>query len=381
MLLDALLLLQQGGALAPESPLSWLPGAPSEKTVKVIGRLQSDFVFLSGGEDAEAALGETLDGGGEIRRARLGVEGNFTSEVKYKLEYDFAGGKPSPTDAYLQLASGYGAWRIGHMKEPFSLEEQTSSRFITFLDRNAVNEAFAPARNLGIMLTEADERFTWAAGLFRDTDSSGATSNEAYSATGRFVWRPWYRDDGRSLLHVGVAASWRNPDGDVSYAAAPEAHLLPDFYETPDVPVDDATLLGFELAVQEGAFHGQFEWQSADHSADGGVEPSLDGMTVQAGWFITGESRGYKPDSGAWDRVKTTSNAFADGGMGAWEVAARYSTLDLTEGGAADDLNVMAFALNWYLNDYTRMMFDVVKPELDAADDVTIFALRAAFDF
>ncbi len=383
MLLHAILLMQQSATLAPEGPLSWLPGSPAEKTVKLIGRFQNDFTFVTGGEDSEAALGTTFRDGGEIRRARLGVEGAFTSEVKYKFEMDFAGGTAAPPDAYLQLAAGYGNWRIGHLKEPFSLEEQTSSRFITFLERNAVSEAFAPARNLGLMLMDGNDSMTWAAGVFRDADKTGKTTNEAYGVTGRFVYRPWYEEDGRRMLHLAVAASMRNPDGPVAFDASPEVHLgLPDFASVSVLDADQIVLLGFEAAAQHGPFHGQFEYQTAQVSApSGSPEPSFDGMTLQAGWFMTGESRGYKTEAGAWDRVKTASNAFSDGGLGAWELAARFSTLDLTEAGAADQLNSLGLAVNWYLNDYTRMMFDVIKPELGAADDTTIFAVRAAFDF
>jgi len=383
MLLPAILLLQQGATLAPEGPLSWLPGKESEKTVKISGRVMSDWTFSTGGEDTEAALGEEIMDGHEFRRLRLGVTGDFTSEVSYRAELDFAGGSAAVTDVYLKYTGcSFGDWKLGHFKEPFGIEELTSSRFITFIERDTVSEAFAPSRNVGLGLANSTDSMNWGVGAFRESDKTGKTMNEAYSATGRFVYRPWFEDGGKRLLHLGLAASWRNPDGEVVYEAAPENHFIPVYFETPALEADSTTLLGVELAVQQGAFHGQFEWQTADNSApDGGTDTSLDGMSLQAGWFITGESRGYKTDEGVWDRVKPTSNAGSDGGIGAWEVAVRFSTLDLTEGGATDDLNVISAALNWYLNDYTRLMFDVIKPELDAADDLTIFALRAAFDF
>ncbi len=383
MLLHAILLLQQGPTLAPEGPLSWLPGAPAEKTMVISGRLQSDWTFTAGGEDTEAALGEDIEDGHEFRRLRLGVGGNFTSDVKYRAEFDFAGGSAAVTDAYLEWVGwGVGDVKLGHFKEPFGIEELTSSRFSTFIERSAVSDAFAPARNVGLGLSDGGDSMNWGAGLFREADKTGKTTNEAYSATGRFVYRPWFADGGKSLLHLGVAASWRNPDGTVEYEAAPENHFIPVYYTTPAMMVDSTILLGVEVAFQEGPFHGQLEWQTADNSAPtGGTDTSYDGISVQGGWFITGESRGYKPEAGAWDRVKPEVNAGSDGGLGAWELAARFSTLDLTEGGAADDMDIISLAVNWYLNDYTRVMFDVMKPELADADDLTIFALRAAFDF
>ncbi len=56
------------------------------------------------------------------------------------------------------------------------------------------------------------------------------------------------------------------------------------------------------------------------------------------------------------------------GGSGAWEVAARISSLDLdddgTDGGELDDLT---FGVNWYLNPNTRLMLDYILADLDPA--------------
>lgn len=383
MISTILLALQQGATQAPEAPLSWFAGSAAEKTVKVGGRLQTDWTFTTGGEDAEAALGSSFEDGTEIRRARLGVYGDLATELAYKLEMDFAGDKNAFTDAFLEYTGcSWGDVKFGHFKEPFSLEEQTSSRFITFLERSSPAAAFAPARNAGLMMSNGNDQITWAGGFFRETDDFAKTSNEAWSATGRFVYRPWFADEGKRLAHLGVAASVRNTDDAYSAKISPESRLGVDFFKTATLMADTVTLIGLEAAVQEGPFHGQFEWMSADVSDNGGgAEPGLDGFSIQGGWFITGESRGYKTSSAAWDRVKPENAALGDGGSGAWEVALRYSSVDMQEAGAADDYSAISVALNWYLNDYTRMMLDVIRPELGPADDVTVIALRAAFDF
>ena len=61
-------------------------------------------------------------------------------------------------------------------------------------------------------------------------------------------------------------------------------------------------------------------------------DPTFDGYYVQAGYFLTGEHRPYVFGRGGFGRVKPKSIFGKDDGRGAWEIAARYSTLDLTDG-------------------------------------------------
>ena len=54
--------------------------------------------------------------------------------------------------------------------------------------------------------------------------------------------------------------------------------------------------------------------------------PSFWGGYVEAGYFLTGETRGYK--AGAWDRTKVLK-PFSKGGFGAVQVIGRVDYLDL----------------------------------------------------
>lgn len=381
------LLLLQGPTLAPVDLTHVLPGDPGEKTIKIGGRFMQDYSFFSGGEMTESALGSPFNDGSEVRRARIRVFGDLSKNIAYKMEYDWASGSGSLKDAYLKFSMDCGGDLIvGHQFEPFGLDMQTSSRFSTFIERSSLTDAFMPERNMGVSYWKSDDQWTLAGGVFRDTDSQGATMDRGYGVTARAVFRPVFEDNGRHLVHVGLGASHRSPDGSVSYDARPENHLLPKFVATGALTADTATLVNFEAAWQNGPFHAMFEYTMADvtNDAPGGAEPSLSGFSAQGGYFITGENRGYSTGHGVFSRVKPKTYALdgSEEGCGAWEVALRYSQLDLTEAAAvADELNTITGALNWYLNNNTRIMLDVTQADLDSLDSTTIIALRFAFDF
>ena len=80
----------------------------------------------------------------------------------------------------------------------------------------------------------------------------------------------------------------------------------------------------------------QTEWLGTAVAQDGGPMVYYDGAYAQCGYFLTGESAGYNKQMGAMDyNCKPFSEFFGLGsrkgicGWGAWEVAARWSYLDL----------------------------------------------------
>ncbi len=98
--------------------------------------------------------------------------------------------------------------------------------------------------------------------------------------------------------------------------------------------------------------------------------------------FVTGEHRNYKSSISAFDRVKPKKNFGKDGGAGAWEIAFRYSEIDLDDtdihGGNLDNISVW---LNWYLNPTTRLMFNYVLANVEGSGNINILQMRAQVDF
>ncbi len=352
--------------------------------LKIGGRLMADRVWISGDEAVEQAT-DVLTGGDEFRRARLYMSGDIYSNVNYKVQYDFAGGDADFKDVWVGVKNlPWGGVKGGHFKEPMGLEELTSSKYITFMERSLAN-ALVPSRNMGTMFynTELDDRLTWAIGGFVDTDDFATRSGEGdYSITARVTGLPIYEDKGEKLLHLGLSYSHRNvPDDELRFRARPEVHIGPRFVNTDHFAADRVDDVGVELACVWGPFSLQSEYLYAKASALEGEDPSFQGFYVFASYFLTGEHRPYKTSAAAFDRVKPKKN-FGAGGAGAWELAARYSRLDLTdaaiEGGELDNFTV---GLNWYLNPNTRVMLNYVRSDLDGIGEADMFMTRAQVDF
>ncbi len=360
---------------------------------KVGGRLMYDFGWISEDDDLKTDLGDDQHDSSETRRARLYFSGLLYDNIDFKLQFDFAGGDADLKDAYLGLRDfGFGKIRAGHFKEPFGLEELTSSKYITFMERALPIEAFAPSRNAGVMFYNAafDERMTWAAGIFRNTDDYGDDKDEddgGYSATARLTALPIYEDKGASLLHFGVSYSSRDTAHNSTlgrdatrFRSRPEAHTFDRFVDTGNFASDHMDLYGFEGAWVSGPLSIQSEYIFAD--ADASSDVNFNGYYAQVSYFLTGEHRNYKPSSGLFSRVKPNKNFGAEGGLGAWEVAARYSSLDLDDGsisgGKLDDISV---GLNWHLNPNTRLMWNYIHADKDNIGEADMFLTRLQIDF
>ena len=363
-----------------------LDSADKSQRLRIGGRIMNDWGFFSTGDELNEAVGPVVNGT-EFRRARLYLSGHMYDRVNFKAQYDFAGGSAGFKDVYMGIDKlpGAGKLQVGHFKEPFSLEMQTSSKYITFMERSLAN-VFAPERNSGMMIanTGMDKRLTWALGAFRDSDGFGEAGGPGnYAVTGRVTTSPWYADGGSKLLHLGLAYSHRNPTGDtVRIRQRPEAHLTNRFVDTGRFPAESLDLVGVEAAVVVGpaSFQSEYIYNSV-HQPNGG-DASFGSFYLQGSYFLTGERRPYRASGGHFNRVKPLHNLGDQNGWGAWEIALRYSQLDLNDqlinGGELRDVTL---GLNWYLNPTTRLMWNYVFADRVELGEAHLFQTRFQVDF
>ena len=390
--LAALMMMPAPGTAAanPELDLSWKDGisvlsSDGDFSLKIGGRIMADTVSWDTDSAVEAAIGEQTSAS-EFRRARLYMAGTIYGNVIFKAQYDFAGGDADFKDVYLGIKGipGLGTVRVGHFKEPFSLEALTSSKYITFMER-ALPGVFAPLRNtgLGFHSTALDNRLTMAAGVFHDSDGFGDSGGDNVNFSARATGTP-IKDDGR-LLHLGLSWTSRDPEDDIlRLRQRPEVHLADRFVDTGNLAAEGMDVLGLEAAAVLGPLSLQGEYMAASLDIAGGSDADLSGWYAYASWFVTGESRAYKDGKGVFSRVHPADNFTTDGGSGALELAVRVSNLDLNDtgaginGGELDDLTVGA---NWYLDPSTRVMLNWVNADIRGLGEADAVQARFQVDF
>lgn len=329
--------------------------------------------------------------GTELRRARISMEGTLQSNFEYELEFDIADGDADVKDAYVSLLGLRPLKiKIGQFKETFSLEELTSSKYLTFMERGLINE-FVPGRNIGITAYLHGQLWAAAVGFFgeaydADVDNEG---DEGFGGSSRIVVTP-FRSDIR-LLHLGAAVSYRalNDEKEIKFNARPESHITDIKYvDTGNISDADHTLIqGLEVAVVYGPVSLQGEYIQAEVFRDKSLEEiRFDGYYLLGSWFLTGESRRYVFPKGAFGRIKPTNS------FGALELALRYSVIDLSHkqisGGQEKNITL---GLNWYLNNQARLMINYIAidndddanadGDLNGNDDPKIFQSRFQIDF
>jgi phosphate-selective porin OprO/OprP len=388
------------------------------------GRIMGDYVNFAH-QDA-ASLGAFGNGQDyfEFRRLRIFTEGEGFGVYDYKFQIDFepenSGAEAvSIKDMFVGIheVPFLGYVRMGNFKEPFSMEEITSSKYITFLER-ALPNIFAPSRHVGIQSLSYtdDERWTLFYGAFFEdisqTLKERVDDNQGIDLMARLGWNPIYTAGGRGVLHLGAGYVWTDDRDDVvRFRSRPETHESIYVVDTGELFADNYHRFNFELAGVYGPFclHSELFYVDVNgitgELEDGSLRTDPDseywGAFVYGSWFLTGENKNYSRIVKDFGRVKPNTNFWwvrtmdgrCDCGWGAWELAARWSYLDLSDAfaitgdGEAGLANNMTLGVNWYWNPYTRLMFNYIRSwgsVPDADDDVTdtgILSMRWQIDF
>lgn len=368
-----------------------LKGDDAKFKMQLSGLLQMDWGMVSGNRKLTPPLKEST--GTQIRRARLSVLGTVYDRIDYRFETDLANGQSKIRDAYIRINQlpWVGSLSIGHFKEPFSLTDMSGTRYVTFLERPMSVDAFLVSRNMGLMInnTALNKRLTWAIGGFRETDDQGRnfSADSAYNLTMRVTGLPWYEEQGRKLVHLGLSYSHRfRHDDRVRFTMRPEVNLTPMFVNTGDITTNGIDLFNPELALVYGPFSFQTEYTKAFVGQTTGKSLDFSGYYLEAAYVLTGEHREYRMNTGAFNGITPKRNFDGQGGWGAWELALRYSSLNLDDstvrGGKLYGLNT---GVSWYLNPHVRLLANYGVTDGRTGNKtfgvMNTFQMRAQFSF
>lgn len=384
------------------------------------GRLQvgSQYNIV---DEVQPAFGSNLpnelNNGMNIRRARLGAEGTFMKLFDYKFEYDFSRGNGTVasgiTDTFIRFNhTPELSYKIGSFKEPFSLEEAASNRYLTFIERHMSVNSFVDNPNVyktGVGINYAVPR--WQTGLAFQTEPVGAWSasstsvntngnqsrnngsgDTGFEGIGRISGRPLMIDD-THFVHIGasggrtmvnnqyradntfVGANGTGGGGGMAFFAFPGTNVdRTNMLNTGNLTVgsagapgsrqiDSYDRFGAEYWINHGPWSVQGEYLRTNINGHGyNAGEHLTGYYSFVSYFLTGESKTYHVRNGAANRIKPRQPFnWGGSGSGAWELAGGYDYINMNSGvihgGKAD---MVRAGLNWYPHSNVKGQFNIV---------------------
>ena len=389
---------------------------------KIRGRLMIDTAYTSIPNNYVA--NRNLGFNSRVRRFRIGVEGAIPGGFGYKAEVDYANSTVGFGDVVLTYAPAgkiYG-FTFGNQESLDGMEQITSSRWSSFIERAQANDAFGNTRRIGLALNlhSKDNLFRFDTGLFAAHSIDASLDNDGWIGAARVTYTPYV---GPGFVHMGLNFQHREFQSNDNAVAstsvgAPSTNQIAryrarPFLQTTDVRYVDTgnfaaksdNIFGAELYGVFKSLHlgGEAQYVKVNAYSAGDRATGLDAFNggsvvtptgdpsffsgfFEAGYFLTGETRGYK--NGAWDRTKVL-HPLNKGGSGAFQVIGRIDYLDLDtaklKNGATNNfatgvstlaaLNTRLarggkqtgylFGLTWIPVDYLRFLVNYIHTEVE----------------
>lgn len=373
--------LPGGGTLSVDTKGITLQTVDNTAKFRIGGRLQLDGSVAS---LRPGSLGPALTDNFLIRRAYFESYLTLYDSIELAFQYDFANQTQPIQDAVLAYRGlNHVILSVGNFKEPFGQDQLRSDNTTTFAER-ALTNALSPARNFGGAIGTFGDRWTVTAGVFGNNANLGIEDNGVAGAV-RVTYAPILTND--QVLHFGVAGSYRSLDPGLttfSISSRPENNSFARSLVSTGTlrNAQDVGRFGFETIYQFRSYRITGEYAFADV---GGVTPTaavtgrgdrfFQSGYVEGAWVVNGYGRPYRiaPTYGSEFAVLTgveidDAQRISRGGYGVFEIAARYSELDLqsglTNGGRQEDITA---GLNWYPDRNIRVVANYIHGRGDPA--------------
>ena len=404
--------------------------------------LNQDFRRGSVGATAnrETNAARDFSDGLDFRRARFGLEGTLSRDFNYRLLLELGGaGTEGPTRindawiAYTGLAPF--TFQLGAFSPPANMDDGTTPEDLPFIERASASELSrslggADGR-LGLAVKANGARWMSSLALTTRTVNDAEVFDSQLAAVARAGVLVATGADYN--LHFGASGTYVFSPTDLGSSATPPRHAI-RFRDRPEIRVDStrlidtgaidaahASVLGVEFGANWKSFYlqGEHFWFDIARRAPTVLDdPDFKGYYLQGSWMLTGESRRYNAVTGSYQNPRPMIPFSSAGGFGAWELAARYSRMNLDfeegiEGAAAipgsvrgGDQSIITIGVNWYLNPNFKVMMNYLlidvdrlnpagpgnlqpfgpapgtpPPGVEIGQDLNVFALRTQYSF
>ena len=323
-----------------------------------------------------AEMQNSLPGGFLLRRARFALKTQVWDNWYGEIDLDFADEAAAVKDAYISrenLFGDSGRVRIGNFRQPNGLEEVTTSRNLMFMERSQGTEPFVVGRRMGLEVTNWYHTFRWSASVFgADVDEYVKEANEQINFAARVNWAP-IRED-KHILMVGGSGTMQKPtfigefEGEkdpssVKFNTRPESNVSDTKFVYAKIKdVEKYNIFGGELLYinKRLTVQGEYIMSNIDRFESTDPDDNRESISYSGGYgfvsfFLTDDTHQYDASDAEAARIVPSSK------NGAWEVAARYSTVDLNDedadaqNGASTSFTV---GVNYYPNANVKLMLN-----------------------
>jgi phosphate-selective porin OprO/OprP len=301
----------------------------------------------------------------KVRDARVLLKGHLkfikSRKVTYSVGIMYDGANDEwvarQTGLMIEMPEIMGHLFIGRTKEGFSLNKVMVGYAGWTMERFTMNDATIPILADGIKWFGHSKKrhLNWNLGIYKDWISqSQAFSTYDHQVVGRFAWVPEMSED--TILHLGLGLRYGVPkDNKIQLRSRPETNPAPYFIDTGKFSARDTRMLGSEIYYRPGSLLVGSEYFFQKVNAPESGDPLFHGGDVFVSWLATGEVRSYNTAGGYFNGISPKRSIY-DGGIGAWELVARFSFSDL-DAGTLRGGKFWRFTpmVNWHLSDNIRL--------------------------
>ncbi|MFN0118817.1 MAG: OprO/OprP family phosphate-selective porin [Elusimicrobiota bacterium] len=347
-------------------------------SARITGRLHVDGNFYRSGSDRRK-----LPSGTFVRRARIGVRGNFRA-WEYRVDLDNATDTPDLRGAYIRRLIGPGKFSIGQFKVFESISEMTSSNHTTFIERAFVGH-IVPGMKIGVAYNGSTGHFGYSGSIYNARKASDGEARPTNAGVGG-VLRGFYAPvhEKTTAVHFGASYAYEATDSSgtrVRISPLGRAEEFKDgrefrfnIYDRRDRHVKVDRII-FETAAVNGPLSIQAEYLFGQAKANKMTDDSFRVWYVELSYVLTGEAKEYDLKRGRIESLEPERE------MGAFEISARHQRAEREKINQAE-LSATEFGLTYYANANVRFLVNYGWSHNKLIDDKPrLLSTRAQFNF